>query len=104
MFTLPKPVKEGYEIPPMVIQWLNEHGFHESVRLVEARDAFGRGKYGQCLMSQDGRDSVEDARQELGDALQYIYKAIFNGEDITPLKPHIEALSTLIKSMPDRNT
>lgn len=42
--------------------------------LVRQRDAFGRAKYGQGLMTFDGRDTYEDLRQELGDALQYTFK------------------------------
>ena len=35
--------------------------------LVEERNAFGVAKYGQPLMTQDGRNGIEDARQELCD-------------------------------------
>ncbi len=45
---------------------------------VEARTAYGKAKYGQVLMTQDGRDEVIDAEQELIDLIQYAYKARLN--------------------------
>ncbi|MBX9636019.1 MAG: hypothetical protein K2Q45_00520 [Nitrosomonas sp.] len=42
--------------------------------LVQERNAFGMKKYGQPLYSEDGRNGIEDARQELGDLLQYVCK------------------------------
>ena len=44
------------------------------INLVRERDAFGRTKYGQPLMSNDGRNGITDARQELGDLIQYACK------------------------------
>lgn len=40
--------------------------------LLEKRHNFGIQKYGQPLMTHDGRDDLEDARQEIGDFLQYV--------------------------------
>ncbi len=65
--------------------------------MVLARDAFGRAKYGQPLMTGDGRDGVEDALQELGDAAQYIFKAAATGQDVEPLREHVRALGALIQ-------
>lgn len=53
------------------------------VQLIRDRDEFGRKKYGQPLMSEDGRSGVEDAKQELGDLLQYTYKALYAAEEDT---------------------
>lgn len=44
------------------------------IELVKERSAFGIEKYGQPLYSEDGRNGFEDARQELGDLLQYACK------------------------------
>ncbi len=45
---------------------------------IEARTEFGKLKYGQPLMTRDGRDEVIDAEQELVDLIQYAYKARLN--------------------------
>ena len=84
----PAPVKEGVLVTPLLLDNLRtlqqcaQHNgetqdmyhFQELAELVEARDAFGRAKYGQGLMSRDGRNGREDAMQELGDLLQYVKK------------------------------
>lgn len=44
------------------------------IELVKERSNFGIAKYGQPLMSEDGRNGIEDARQELGDLIQYCFK------------------------------
>lgn len=57
------------------------------VTLVTQRHNFGKKKYNQPLMTEDGRDTVEDLRQEIGDAAQYAFKAVMRGEDLTaPLR------------------
>lgn len=47
--------------------------------LVEQRRLLGISKYGQELMTEDGRNAFEDARQEIGDAAQYIWKLGMEG-------------------------
>jgi hypothetical protein len=73
----PEPKKEGVVVPDALIAYLEDKHPYEALvlcPLVRERDAFGRAKYGQPLMSQDGRNGVEDARQEAGDLLQYAFK------------------------------
>jgi hypothetical protein len=88
----PPPVNRGEPVTPPLLAWLRAHGFEGEARAVEARDAFGREKYGQPLMTLDGRDPIEDARQELADALQYIQRAAMLGADLTPLAGLLDAL------------
>jgi hypothetical protein len=73
----PAPQRAGFVVPEKLIIHLadlldgsNDTQFERLIHLIEQRDAFGRQKYGQPLMSQDGRDGCEDARQELGDLMQ----------------------------------
>jgi len=66
--------------------------------LVKQRTEFGMKKYGQPLMTEDGRDSVEDAMQELGDLIQYTFKALLNGNDVTPIKELIPLLSLMVQT------
>lgn len=42
------------------------------VEFIESRQAIGIKRYGQTLMTFDGRDHLLDLQQELGDALQYV--------------------------------
>lgn len=64
----------------------------DMLNLLEARYNFGLSKYKQPLMSEDGRDDIEDCLQEIGDAIQYLSKAIYNKKDITKLRDGIEVL------------
>lgn len=82
----PAPRAGGELVTPRVLAWLatqavnvGDEAVARAVALVRARDAFGRLKYEQGLSMGDGRDTVEDLRQELGDALQYGVKALIEG-------------------------
>lgn len=88
----PPPIDAGEAVTPMLIEWIERTAesciaplTDETISLIECRDAFGRSKYGQPLRLKDGRNTIEDARQEAGDLLQYLFKAYKNGEDPRPL-------------------
>lgn len=89
---LPAPKAGGREVTPGLVANLLEHGFDDAAQLVLERDAYGRGKYGQGLMTDDGRDKIEDARQEFGDLLQYVAGAKMEGRDLAPLRALVPAL------------
>lgn len=91
----PPPVPRGEAVPPVFQEWARANGFTEAADLSVSRAAFGEAKYGQPLMTEDGRDSIEDALDELGDAEHYLQKAIMNGEDVSRLVPHMEAIQAL---------
>lgn len=79
----PPPQPRGVVIPDALcthIQLQQPYAWQALLQLVLERDAFGRKKYGQPLMSEDGRNGLEDARQELGDLLQYTYKMYVAGD------------------------
>ncbi len=68
--------------------------------LVQERDAFGRAKYNQPLMTDDGRNGVEDARQEVGDLLMYSMKCLLNADpDIFILDQTVAAAVLLMLDM-----
>lgn len=69
---------------------------NEALSLLEARYNFGVRKYGQPLMSEDGRDDIEDCLQELGDTIQYLTKAKYNKLDTTKIKNMIQVVNALI--------
>lgn len=87
----PPPKVAGIPVTPNLIEWLKS--FDDSkyvIDLINQRYMFGLEKYGQCLMSEDGRNTIEDARQEAGDLLQYLYKGYLqNIEDYESLD-HLE--------------
>jgi hypothetical protein len=64
--------------------------------LVKERNAFGLAKYGQPLMTEDGRNGIEDARQELGDLLQYVCKCAMTRRDDNELRDFLDLTSTAL--------
>lgn len=46
----------------------------ESIYYVQQRTELGRTKYGQELHTFDGRNAIEDSKQEAGDLCQYLAK------------------------------
>lgn len=72
----PPPLREGVEVTPLLLEWLERVNMNEKViHLIKERHLYGLNKYGQGLMTEDGRNTLEDARQEAGDLLQYLFKA-----------------------------
>lgn len=81
----PPPVPKGDIVPTKLIKIINDmkqcsdneevtQKLDSLIDLVQERNNFGIAKYGQPLYSEDGRNGIEDARQELGDLLQYVCK------------------------------
>lgn len=97
----PKPKKEGFEVTPKLLEWLNDHDVSPELKeLINQRYQFGLKKYGQALMTDDGRDTMIDAREEAGDLLQYLYKAYLTGISADPvLKETLEISLKLIEKM-----
>lgn len=91
----PPPVPQGEIVPDKLIEFLtlSKQALQDRedllvhtdavIALIKDRDEFGRKKYGQPLMSEDGRNGVEDAKQELGDLLQYLMKCKLAGQTIS---------------------
>lgn len=101
----PTPLPMGEVVPIRLIATLNElrnktqsipigRNLTDLIILVEERNAFGVAKYGQPLMTQDGRNGIEDARQELGDLLQYACKCAMTNEE--GLEEFVELMSTAL--------
>ncbi len=94
----PDPITRGQPVTPALVAWLTDRGedVDQLVALVEARDAFGRRKYGQPLYSDDGRDVSADFGQELADALQYGMAARMRGVSLAVWAPVLRALADLV--------
>ena len=105
MESQPSPRVLGQVIPDLLIAFLEGkntmRAFDSVIQLIQERDAFGRAKYGQPLMSEDGRDGVQDAKEELGDLMQYAFKAMLNQRDVTDLREMVAALLFLLNSEDD---
>lgn len=87
---LPPPTDSGEAVTPVLAAWLSEHAPPELrdalLAGLWARHEFGVKKYGQGLMTNDGRKTAVEVWQEILDALQYAQKAEMCGEAIdTPL-------------------
>ena len=93
--TQPPPLNKGENVPEAFRKWSLEHGHPEAHALSEKRDAFGQSKYGQPLMTKDGRDTVQDIEEEIGDMFHYLYKAKMNGENVDKLKKYVPVILDL---------
>lgn len=100
----PSPKNKGVAITPLLINWINkqekilDHEKSKAVELIKQRSEFGISKYGQPLMSEDGRDELEDAKQELGDLIQYTYKAKMKGRSTKEIEEIVSVLMTLLST------
>lgn len=88
----PKPENKGIPVYPLALSYLGETENEELKELLTQRYNFGLEKYGQPLMTEDGRDEVEDLRQEIGDAVMYLSKCLYKKRDITDVKEMIKIL------------
>lgn len=89
-------------MPEELKKWISETPLSDEIKkkaidLINQRDTYGFNKYGQHLMTQDGRNTKEDAKQELGDLFQYICKMIMNGEDTTSIEELLPFLDLILK-------
>jgi hypothetical protein len=64
--------------------------------LIVERREYGVPKYGGELMTKNGRNPIEDARQELGDAMQYVMQARMEGLDVSSLRRLHDVLGMLL--------
>lgn len=77
----PDPKPGDQDVPAILIADLEDRGFDQAADLVRERVCFGVEKYGTRLQTNNGRDPIEDALQEIGDGMQYIKQAIEDDQD-----------------------
>jgi len=92
----PEPKAEGERVGSPLMQWLADRDHDDAFYLVEERIGYGQQKYGQHLHTDDGRDGLEDLRQELGDALLYAQKCRMNGRDLSEIRELVSVLAELV--------
>ena len=51
-------------------------------QLLQQRRKIGIAEYGTPLMTYNGRDALQDATEELADALIYLLQAMLEGDDV----------------------
>jgi hypothetical protein len=98
---LPPPKAQGVPVTDALIAWINQQGDlsvgdkRKAVEIIEGRRKYGMNKYGQLLMTDDGRCTAADAVQEAGDLLQYAFKARMNGE-LTSVRDEVKPVLVLL--------
>jgi len=83
----PDPVRNEYpKVWDMVIEEYRkrpEHIFQENVvSEMRKRDILGLSRYGTHLQPFNGRDALEDLKDEVLDSVCYISQAIYEGRDV----------------------
>jgi len=74
----------GFPVFPELRRRLSVRNKSSLLPLVDAREAYGIAKYGQTLLTDDGRDTPTEIVNELLDALAYLTKwAMQNPGDVT---------------------
>ena len=112
----PSPINQGEQVTTKLIEFIeslkdkapnytsfqnnfdipSKDTLDEIIQIIKLRDEFGFKKYGQHLMTGDKRNSINDALQEFGDLIQYLYKAKLNNEDISHIKKYIFILNIIL--------
>ncbi len=72
--------------------------YENAIALIRARDAYGKAKYNTRLRTNNGRDFVEDARQEIGDFMQYFYGCLLEGRDVSSLLELLHVVTEMAHS------
>ena len=97
----PKPVNKGIIVFNLIQSYLDrveDKSFNNEVlEQLFKRYNFGLEKYKQPLMSNDGRDSVRDANEELLDCIMYIMKCKYNKENISEVKRTLYVLNQIME-------
>lgn len=88
----PAPEDGRMPVMPWLVRQLRSLGCaDETLALVRSRAAIGLARYGTELRTQNGRNPVNDAREEVGDLLMYLMQARLEGRDVSELVAPIRA-------------
>lgn len=103
----PPPIPGKEDVTATLLERLQIHDdlhkgdpdFNKSIKdvhfLITQRRLYGMEKYGTTLQTDNGRDPIEDCKQELGDALQYWTQAEMEGRDVEPLRVMLRTMNEL---------
>jgi hypothetical protein len=94
------PKSGGVEVYSLLDKYLKgtagENNEYLKKKLKERYD-FGKSKYGQGLMTGDGRNSSRDLEEELLDAIYYLAKCLHNKEKIDNSKMMLQTIRDMIR-------
>lgn len=90
----PSPTEGDKCVPEQLLAWLEEnaqvgpfeHCFEQAIELVKKRDELGQERYGTRLYTNNGRDVLQDAREEMADLMMYLAQAGLEGADLSELR------------------
>lgn len=95
----PSPKKGGVEVYSILPKYLKgtvgENNEYLQQKLKQRYD-FGKKKYGQALMTEDGRDTVRDLEEELLDAIYYLSSNLHTNKNIDNAKMMIRTINGMI--------
>lgn len=97
----PKPTEGVKRVFPILRAWLIVRGEGKIVSQVAGRREYGIRQYGTELMTHNGRDVIEDLRQEALDALQYAVAAKLEGASEEDLREITGILDRVLDVMQD---
>ena len=113
----PPPINVGLPVTPALLYYIQDTVDHslDGVRrvkfvsdLVKSRDAYGFEKYGQHLMSEDGRCTMKDAKDELADFMQYAFKLKMQDtatrEDVEELRALVDFAERIVNGIDNQVT
>jgi hypothetical protein len=96
----PAPKQGGVEVHSLLDTYLKgtagEHDKYFREKL-EERYKFGKSKYGQGLMTNDGRDGPRDLEEELLDATYYLVKCLYRKENIDNAKKMLQTINDIVE-------
>lgn len=69
--------------------------------LIDQREQYGMGKYGQTLMSEDGRDTPTEITNEMLDMLAYLTKWAMQNENNTTIDYALRRAIAFVVDMVD---
>ena len=99
--TQPQPTTSAQSVPvkPILLDALACFGGVPPwiVEAIEARALAGVERYGVALHTHNGRDAIQDLREELLDAMQYLAQAHAEGRISAPV--YVPALELLLHLM-----
>ena len=97
----PPPKQGGIEVYTLLNQYLKdtigENNEYLRKKLTE-RYEFGKKKYGTALQTDNGRDVVRDAEEEVLDLIYYLVSCLHSKKDITNLKIMIQTVDDIIEN------
>lgn len=95
----PAPKQGGVEVYTLLDKYLKDTAGEKNDylrhKLTERYD-FGKKKYGIGLCTENGRDTVRDAEEEVLDLIYYLVSCIHTGKNIDNIKMMIQTVNDII--------